>query len=90
MTPSEETWARYVSDLAALSDAAIGEITEESRLVADLGFDSLAFTELALILDDRYGSRNFAADLPSVPWLELTAGSVFANYVAVGATATDH
>ena len=40
-----------------LPDVDVATITEETRLVDDLGFDSLAMMMMAMELEDRFGFK---------------------------------
>ena len=40
-----------------LRDVDMSQVTEETRLVQDLGFDSLAMMMMAMEIEDAYGFR---------------------------------
>lgn len=71
----------FAAEVAAIVQADPAAIRGDSRLVADLDFDSLAFVELAVLLMDRYDSRNFMAAVSGdVDVDSLTVESVYENY----------
>jgi acyl carrier protein len=71
----------FAAELAAIVQADPAAVRGESRLVADLDFDSLAFVELAVLLMDRYDSRNFMAAVSGEIDVDaLTVESVYENY----------
>ena len=81
MTSAGEPLERFAGEVAELLEVDPAGVTGESRLVADLDFDSLAFVELGVLLMERYGSRNFMAAIADrVDAESLTVRSVFENY----------
>ncbi|WP_019928778.1 acyl carrier protein [Nocardia sp. BMG111209] len=56
---ADDAAARIRSLITALAPDARRPVTDESRLVADLGFDCLRLTELASVLEDAFGLRPF-------------------------------
>src|SRR5262245_16790115 len=51
----EPTLERFMSQLADIAPESSKPVSPESDLIEDLGFDSLAFSRLALLLYERYG-----------------------------------
>jgi acyl carrier protein len=71
----------FAAELAAIVQADPAAVRGESRLVADLDFDSLAFVELAVLLMDRYDSRNFMAAVSGEIDVDAqTVESIYENY----------
>lgn len=71
----------FAAEVAEIVQADPARVRGESRLVADLDFDSLAFVELAVLLMDRYDSRNFMGAVSGdVDVAALTVESVYENY----------
>lgn len=82
MSSVEEPLERFAGEVAKILELDPGAVSGESRLVADLDFDSLAFVELGVLLMDRYGSRNFMAAIAGDgDTRSMTVRSVFENYV---------
>jgi hypothetical protein len=72
---------RFAIEVAEIAEADPGGVAGDSRLVADLDFDSLAFVELAVLLMDRYDSRNFMGAIAGeIDPAALTVESVYENY----------
>jgi len=77
---------RFADEIAAILDLEAGSVDPESRLVADLDFDSLAFAELAVLMMERYASANFLPAISGdVETEALTVRSVFENYALASA-----
>jgi acyl carrier protein len=55
MTGADEAAARVRSLITALAPQAHPVVTDDSRLVEDLGFDCLRLTELANVLEHAFG-----------------------------------
>ncbi len=56
MTHVDSTVAQQVRQLvAAMAPEEPGDLTDEMRLVEDLGFDSLRLMELTLVLERAFG-----------------------------------
>jgi acyl carrier protein len=71
----------FAAEVAEIVQADPAGVRGDSLLVADLDFDSLAFVELAVLLIDRYDSRNFMAAVSGeVDVGTLTVESVYENY----------
>lgn len=71
----------FAAEVAEIAGCEAGAISKDSLLVADLGFDSLGFAELAVLLVDHYGGGAFASALGQIEWELLSVGAVFENYV---------
>ncbi|MQY26518.1 acyl carrier protein [Nocardia aurantia] len=65
MPGTDGTAARIRSLITALAPDARRSVTDDSRLVEDLGFDCLRLTELASVLEHAFGLRPYGpGDLP--------------------------
>lgn len=83
MSAADEGLERFAGEVAGILECDRARVTAESRLVADLDFDSLAFVELGVLLMDRYGSRNFMAAIADrVDTESLTVRSVYDGYAS--------
>lgn len=72
---------RFAIEVAEIAEVDSEGVAGDSRLVADLDFDSLAFVELAVLLMDRYDSRNFMGAIAGeIDAGALTVESVYENY----------
>lgn len=70
-------WSFFVTRLAEFARAPADSITPEARLVADLGFDSLALAELGLSLRAAYETGERPLELDGRNWATTTAGQLF-------------
>jgi acyl carrier protein len=75
------SWDDLIAEISRVADLPPKRIDRESRLVADLGLDSLALTELAVVLIDQYQVESLSAKLEQVPWDALTVEALFTTYV---------
>lgn len=75
-------WDQFASELADMTWLQAEAIRPGSRLVDDLDFDSLAFAELGVLLEERYGTDQLVEQLEDIEWTALTVGMVFDNYIA--------
>jgi acyl carrier protein len=79
----EEGLRKFAGEIAEILAIDPLEISGESRLVADLDFDSLAFVELGVLLMQSYGSRNFMTAIADQIDVEsLTVRSVYEGYAS--------
>lgn len=73
------SWERFSADLTELAGSPV---QPETRIIEDLGLDSLALFELVVMLIDDYGSKSFEERLPDLVWKELTAQRLFTDYIS--------
>ena len=71
------SWDAFANEVARLASATTGVVSRSSRLIEDLGLDSLGLTELVAYLVDRHGATKLAADLELRRWENTTAGDLF-------------
>lgn len=77
----DEGLQRFRLEVAEILETEPAGVADDSLLVADLDFDSLAFAELGILLMQRYGSRNFMAAIADhVEAESLTVRSVYEGY----------
>jgi acyl carrier protein len=69
------TWRDFANTLGEVSPGS--EIKPETRLVEDLGLDSLALAELITFLMETYGAPNLSQQLEDRVWEGVTAGTLF-------------
>jgi acyl carrier protein len=77
-----EDWPRFARDIATLARLPAEEVRPEARLVQDLALDSVALSELVVILIDDYRMTRESPDLVQRSWDGVTAGELFQEYLA--------
>jgi broad-specificity NMP kinase len=74
---SEAEWHEFVDPLVEIFTGARAELKPESRLIEDLGVDSLALAELIIVLVERYDPASLSRRLDERAWEEVTLGMLF-------------
>jgi len=72
-------WEQFRDKVAAIAEVAPAQVTESTRVVEDLGLDSLALTELVVMLIDDYGMTSLYAGLETKSWQDTAAGELLAE-----------
>jgi acyl carrier protein len=68
-------WRQLADMVAELSAVPLAEITPESRLIEDLGLDSLALAELVVVLlEHHHGAATLADRLEDRSWEGVSLG----------------
>ena len=83
MSTASPSFDSFAAEVAEIAGCSVEAVSKDSLLVGDLGFDSLGFAELAVLLVDRYGGVAFASALGQIEWESLTVGAVFENYAVL-------
>ena len=78
------SWESLRSQVALIAQVPASDIDRNTRLVADLGLDSLAVTEVAVVLMEEFGTDALAEGLDEIEWETLTVGRLFDDYVDAG------
>ena len=79
-------WEGFAGVVASVVGTERGPVRRETRLIGDLGMDSLDLTELIAALAEETGSPALADGLEQKDWLTATAGDLLdmANRPRVG------
>lgn len=80
--PSGATLELFMTHLAKIAPRLADAIRPDSRLLADLGFDSLAFTRLALLLFEHYHVEEVST--AALRSSDQTVAEFFASHVGAG------
>ncbi len=75
--PERSTLQRIIEIVAKQADAPVGEVTPDTHLINDLGFDSLDVMETVMELEDQFGIGVEEDDIPS-----LNTPKLISEYVA--------
>lgn len=74
---SEAEWQEFADALAEIFTDSRAELKPESRLIEDLGVDSLALAELIIVLIEKYDPARLSRRLDDRAWEEVTLGMLF-------------
>jgi acyl carrier protein len=75
------TWDEFRAEVAQVADVSPGEIDDQTRVLEDLGLDSLALTELVVILVDKYDVWSLSKDLENRRWANVTVRQLYDEYL---------
>jgi acyl carrier protein len=73
------SWDEFVAAIAAIASVSAGRITHATRIDPDLGLDSLALTELVVLLIVDFGMDHLGAELEHRDWSQVTVGDLYAE-----------
>ena len=73
-------WPAFADRVASHASPVQAEITRESRVVRDLGLDSLALAELIVTCVDELGMTLTLGSLGDVAWSEVSIGELHDCY----------
>ncbi len=76
----EPDWDRFAAEIACIAEVAPTDVSPETRIVEDLGYDSLALAELALVLIDDSEMDDVADSLVDKTWTGVTVGELYEQY----------
>ncbi len=76
-TPPSGTWETFRSGVAEIADVPSNSVGQDTRLIGDLGMDSVALTELVTMLVDDFDIPELAHQLADNDWGTVTVGEVF-------------
>ena len=82
MAPNDRlvSWETFAAAVAALAQVPADEITPEAGLDQDLGLDSLALTELVVLLIVDFDMQSLADELEHRDWSKVTMGELYDEY----------
>jgi len=75
--PAERSWRELVAGIAAIARVDASAITPQTRLVEDLALDSLALTEVVVLMLVDFGLADTDGELEERDWTGVTIGAVF-------------
>jgi acyl carrier protein len=74
------TWEIFVSSVAEIAGVDPGDIREDTRLINDLGLDSVALTEIVVVLVDDFDVPELSHELDEGAWAEVSVGELFRTH----------
>ena len=75
-------WDAFVADVAVIADVPLADIGADTRLIEDLGCDSLSLVELVVALIEDYGMEGLSQNLGERTWQGVTVGALYDEYCA--------
>lgn len=74
---SSQSWERFAAALAEITQLPLDAVNPGSRLIEDLGLDSLALVELVVFAIETYNPATVSKELDARQWEGVTAGEFF-------------
>jgi acyl carrier protein len=71
------TWERFAEGIATMHGIDLTTVTRATYLVGDLGLDSLALTELVVMLIEDFGMDSLSLELDGRQWTDATVGDLY-------------
>ena len=81
-TGGTATLGDFVATIARTADIPAERLAAQTRLVPDLGLDSLALTEVVVTLVAEYDMATLADDVDDRDWNEMTAQDLYDEYLS--------
>jgi acyl carrier protein len=78
-------WSAMIGEVARFARVPAESIDRDSTLIEDLGFDSLALTELLVTLIEEHDVDALSGDLFARSWENVTLAELYENYCRDGA-----
>jgi acyl carrier protein len=78
----DEHWTEFAGAVAGLAGVPAEHVTTDTRLVDDLGLDSLALAELVVTLVADFGIESLAQDFDERNWAAVTVGALYDDWRA--------
>jgi acyl carrier protein len=83
------SWEHFAREVAAVARVPAGDLDPSARLIEDLGLDSLALTEVAVLMITEFGMASVADDLERRDWSGVTVGELYDEYLAAAQVTVD-
>jgi acyl carrier protein len=74
------SWETFAAAIASSAQVSVDRIGSGTRLTEDLGLDSLALTELVVLLIVEFDMTDLADDLEARNWAGVTVGALYSEY----------
>jgi acyl carrier protein len=75
-------WDDFAGQLAELADCPPERVHRDTRVIEDLGLDSLALAELVVVLMEKYRMSSVSQTLEDRVWENFTVGALYDEYLA--------
>lgn len=74
-------WEEFVREVAGIAEVSPDSVDEQSRILEDLGLDSLALAELGVVLVDKYDTYSLSRELETRRWDNVTVRALYDEYL---------
>jgi acyl carrier protein len=74
-------WEDFTGEVASIAGVPSDRIHAETRILEDLGLDSLALAELAVVLVEKYDMWSVSKQLETRTWADVTVRDLFDEYL---------
>jgi acyl carrier protein len=78
----KHTWEHFAAAVAGIAQVQAQDIAPTTRLDNDLGLDSLALTELVVLLIVDFDMESLEDDLDDRDWAHVTVGALYDEYTS--------
>lgn len=78
----DQQWGDFAARVAETLDRDLTDVTEDARIIEDLGADSLAVLEIVVAVADDYGVEDYYEDMVNQRWTGVTVGELFRQHKA--------
>jgi acyl carrier protein len=75
------SWEDFAAQVAELVEWPPDKLLPTTRVIEDLGLDSLSLAELVVILVERYDMNGLSQTLEERVWENLTVGALYDEYL---------
>jgi hypothetical protein len=83
-TRADVPWEDFVAEVATIAQVAGSQVHRDSRVLEDLGLDSLALAELGVVLVDEHGTWGSSSQLEARRWDNVTVGELYDQHLGGG------
>jgi acyl carrier protein len=75
------SWETFAAEVAEIAQVPAAEVMADTRVLEDLGLDSLALAELGVVLVDKYDLWSLSSDLEVRRWENLSVRALYDEYL---------
>ena len=75
------TFDAFAAEVAAVAEIPSETIGEETRLIGDLNLDSLALTELVVMLIEKFDMSELGSGLDDRAWSKVTVRNLYDEFL---------
>jgi acyl carrier protein len=79
----KRSWDDFAATVAGIARVPVEGVRRDTRLVGDLGLDSLALTEVIVALIVDFDMEALSTELEERDWGAVTIGSLYDEYLSI-------